>query len=49
MMKEMAEEKNKPTYAAKAEVYRKKLTKYFSDNKSTCFEVIYKGENLQML
>jgi len=49
MMKEMAEEKNKPTYAAKAEGYRKKLTKYFSDNKSTCFEVIYKGEKRQLL
>ncbi len=49
MMKEMAEEKNKPTYAAKAEVYRKKLTKYFSDNKSTCFEVIYQGEKRQLL
>lgn len=49
MMKEMAEEKNKPTYAAKAEVYRKKLAKYFSDNKSTCFEIIYKGEKHQLL
>ena len=49
MMKEMAEEKNKPTYAAKAEVYRRKLTKYFSDNKSTCFEVVYKGEKRQLL
>ncbi len=49
MMKEMAEEKNKPTYASKADVYRKKLTKYFSDNKSTCFEVIYKGEKHQLL
>ena len=49
MMKEIAEEKNKPTYATKADGYRKKLTKYFSDNKSTCFEVIYKGEKRQLL
>lgn len=49
MMKELAEEKNKPTYASKAEGYRKKLTKYFSDNKSTCFDVIYRGEKQTLL
>lgn len=49
MMKELAEEKNKPTYASKAEGYRKKLTKYFSDNKSTCFDVIYRGEKHTLL
>ncbi len=49
MLKEMAEEGYKPTYAAKAEVFRKSLTKYFSDNKSTCFDVIYKGEKKQLL
>lgn len=49
MMKAAAEEKNKPTYQSKADTYKKKLTKYFSDNKSTCFEVIYKGEKHQLL
>ena len=49
MMKELAEEKNKPTYASKAENYRKKLTRYFSDNKSTCFEVIYRGEKHSLM
>ena len=44
MMGELAEEKNKPTYAAKAEGYRVKLSKYLSGNKSTCFDVVYQGE-----
>ena len=44
MMQELAEEKNKPTYASKAEGYRTKLSKYLSNNKSTCFDVIYRGE-----
>ena len=49
MMKDLAEEKNKPTYAAKAAQYQKKLTKYFSDNKATCFDVIYMGEKRSLL
>lgn len=49
MMKDLAEEKNKPTYASKAAQYQKKLTKYFSDNKATCFDVIYMGEKRSLL
>ena len=49
MMKELAEEKNKPTYASKAESYRVKLSKFFSSNKTTCFDVIYRGEKHTLL
>ncbi len=49
MMKDLAEEKNKSAYHNKAEVFKKKLTKFLSDNKNTCFEVIYKGEKKQLL
>jgi len=49
MMKDLAEEKNKPAYQSKAEVFKKKLMKYLSENKNTCFEVIYKGEKKQLL
>lgn len=49
ILKDLAEEKNKPAYQNKAEVFKKKLTKYLSENKNTCFEVIYKGEKKQLL
>jgi hypothetical protein len=49
ILKDLAEEKNKPAYQNKAEFFRKKLTKYLSENKNTCFEVIYKGEKKQLL
>lgn len=49
MMKELAEEKNKGAYNAKAEGFKKKLMRYLSENKNTCFEVIYKGEKKQLL
>ena len=49
MMKALAEEKNKATYHAKAEGYRKKLAKYFSENKGTCFDVIYRGEKRSLM
>lgn len=48
-MKDLAEEKNKETYQNKANTYRKKLTKHLSENKNTCFEVIYKGIKLQLI
>ncbi|HHW00112.1 MAG TPA: hypothetical protein GXX36_11210 [Clostridiaceae bacterium] len=49
ILKELAEEKNKPAYHSKAEVFRKKLTNYLSENRNTCFEVVYKGEKKQLL
>lgn len=48
-MKELAEEKNKETYQNKANTYKKKLTRYLSENKNTCFEVIYKGIKKQLI
>ena len=49
IMMALAEEKNKSAYHNKAEVFKKKLTKYLSENKNTCFEVIYKGKKRQLL
>lgn len=49
IMKDLAEEKNKSAYHNKAEVFKKKLTKFLSENKNTCFEVIYKGEKKQLM
>lgn len=49
MMKELAEEKNKSAYNAKAEGFKKKLVRYLSENKNTCFEIIYKGQKKQLL
>lgn len=49
IMKDLAEEKNKSAYHSKAEVFKKKLMKYLSENKNTCFEVIYKGEKKQLM
>ena len=42
-MKDLGEEKNKETYQNKANIYKKKLTRYLSENRNTCFEVTYKG------
>lgn len=49
ILKNLAEEKNKLAYQSKAEFFKKKLTKYLSENKNTCFEVVYKGEKKQLL
>ena len=49
MMKDLAEEKNKGAYHNKAEVFKKKLLRFLSENKNTCFEVIYKGEKKPLL
>jgi len=48
-MKELADEKNKEPYQNKANNYRKKLTKFLSENKNTCFETIYKGNKRQII
>ncbi len=49
MMRDLAEEKNKGSYQSKADKYKKLLMKYLSENKNTCFEVIYGGEKKQLL
>ncbi|MDR0221047.1 MAG: DUF6079 family protein [Lachnospiraceae bacterium] len=49
IMRELAEEKNKPAYQAKADVYRKRLTKFLSENKNTAFEAVYCGVKKQLL
>lgn len=49
IMKDLAEEKNKSAYHNKAEVFKKKLVKYLSENKNTCFDVIYRGVKKQLL
>ncbi len=49
LMKELAEEKNKGAYQNKAANFKKKLMKYLSDNKTTCFEITYKGERKQAI
>ncbi len=43
MMKELAEEKNKGAYHAKAEGFKKSLVRFLSENKNTCFEVSCQG------
>lgn len=48
-MKELAEEKNKVAYNSKAECFKRKLVRYLSENKNTCFDVTYKGEKRQLL
>lgn len=49
LLKELAEEKNKETYQLKANIYKKNLTRYLSENKNTCFDVSYKGVNKQLI
>ena len=49
MMRELAEEKNKGAYAAKAEGFKKKLIRMLNENKITWFDVIYRGEKKQMM
>ena len=49
MMKELAEEKNKSAYNAKADIFKKKLTRYLSENKNTCFEAVYCGDKKPLL
>jgi len=49
MLRDLAEEKNKVAYQGKADAFRKKLTKYLSENKNTCFESICAGVKKQLL
>jgi len=48
-MKGLAEEKNKEAYQNKANNFKKKLTRFLSENKTTCFEITYKGEKKQVI
>lgn len=49
MLKELAEEKNKAAYQNKAEGFRKKLNKFLTENKNTCFEVTHVGVKRQLM
>lgn len=46
---EISEGKDKDAYLSKSTMYRKKLLKYLSDNKNTCFDVLYKGQRRQLI
>jgi len=43
MQKGQADEKNKQAYQGKADSFKKRLLNYLSENKNTCFELIYCG------
>lgn len=45
----ISEGKDKEAYLNKAVIYRRKLVKYLSDNKNTCFDVAYKKEKRQLI
>jgi hypothetical protein len=47
ILRGLAEEKNKSAYQGKADVFRKKLTKFLSENRNTCFDVICRGVQKQ--
>jgi hypothetical protein len=46
---QISEGKDKEAYLNKANMLRKKLIKYLSENKNTCFEVLYKKQKRQMI
>ena len=46
---QISEGKEKDAYLNKAKVLRKRLIKYLSENKNTCFDVMYKGQKCQMI
>ena len=46
---QISEGKDKDAYLNKANMLRKRLIKYLSDNKNTCFDVMYKGHKRQMI
>ena len=49
MQRDLAEEKNKQAYNAKAQSFRKKLAHYLNENKVTCFDVVYKGQTKHLM
>lgn len=46
---QISEGKDKNAYLSKAAMIRKKLIKYLSENKNTCFDIQYKGQKRQMI
>ena len=46
---EISEGKDKDAYLGKAALLRKKLVKYLSENKNTCFDVVYKKARHQLI
>lgn len=46
---QISEGKDKDAYLNKATMLRKRLIKYLSENKNTCFDVEYKGQKRQMI
>ncbi|MCD8067718.1 MAG: DUF6079 family protein [Lachnospiraceae bacterium] len=46
---QISEGKDKDAYLNKASMVRKKLIKYLSENKNTCFDVSYMGQKHQMI
>lgn len=46
---QISEGKDKDAYLNKANMHRKHLIKYLSENKNTCFNVMYKGQKRQMI
>lgn len=46
---QISEGKDKDAYLNKAAMNRKKLIKYLSENKNTCFDVQYKGQKRKMI
>ena len=46
---QISEGKDKDAYLNKANMLRKRLIKYLSENKNTCFDVLYKGQKRQMI
>lgn len=46
---QISEGKDKDAYLNKANMLRKRLIKYLSENKNTCFDVLYKGQRRQMI
>lgn len=49
MQRDLADEKNKAAYNTKAINFRKKLAHFLNENRVTCFEVVYKGDNKQLM
>ena len=46
---QISEGKDREAYQQKGAGYRKKLIKYLSENKNTCFDVLYKRQKHQMI
>ena len=46
---QISEGKDKAAYLNKAAMFRKKLIKYLSENKNTCFDIQYKGQKRQVI